>query len=102
MRRSRFLAILLIGLLSSCLSDTREQLQQCTAAASARYPSAQTMPLGEPYKDILACMQEAGYAPDYEGPCGSRDYTSIVTDPYCYRPSGAIKGYFHDVSRVLR
>ncbi len=88
--------------LSGCLADIRDQLDACTAAANITYPSDKFIPMGQPYKDIVLCMEDNGYVLEYTLTCKDRDYTAVIGDPYCYRPSGVIGGYIHDVTSTLR
>ena len=103
MNRKKNCILLATVLLSGCLRGTRNQLNECTADAQSRYTAEKSMPMGQPFKDILACMHAAGYAPQYFTlHCKDLDYTSIVSDPLCYRPTGWLSGYAYDVSTLFR
>ena len=103
MKYSRYTALLLILLLTGCLTQTRQELAQCTAQASARYPATGQIPMGQPFKDIYACMWNAGYDLDStHAQCRGNDYATNIDNPVCYRPRNFFMGYFYDMASLFR
>jgi hypothetical protein len=98
-------AIVLYVVMAWLGGNQQQDFQDCADAAAARYPSSKPMPDGQPFKDVYACMSQAGYVQDLNPLIcggGNLDYTRAIMNGHCYRPTNPIKNYVHDLQMVFR
>ena len=93
------LVVFLPLVLAACFADQKQQLAKCQIEGQKAYPGP-TLPVSdEVSRYIVLCMQAAGYDLNltHKACPVPRPNPPFTTDPYCYRPSGAIVRLFFNL-----